>query len=90
MHGHEKIEVVYAFIATDTDGSEGIPAFVAENNLVMPMVGADMDRVETLRPIAEEMALMKGIVITLAKFDNREDLERFVPSEAIEGGDGSG
>ena len=86
---HETIDTVYAFIANDEDGSEGIPAFVAENNLVMPMIAADMDRVETLRPIAEEMAMMKNIVITLAQFDQRTDLERFVP-ENVNGGDGSG
>ena len=87
---HEKIDTVYAFIANDDDGSEGIPAFVAENNLVVPMIAADLDRVETLRPIAEEMAEMKGIIITLAKFDNRENLERFVPEDVNGGGTVSG
>ena len=86
---HEKIDAVYAFIATDEGGSEGIPAFVSDNNLTIPMIGADMDRVEHLRPIAEQMALGKGIIITLAKFGNREDLERFVP-ENVNGGEASG
>jgi|1185.fasta_scaffold2021842_2 hypothetical protein len=77
----DRINVVYAFIAIDKDGSEGIPAFVAENNLVMPLLGADLDRVETLRPIAEDIAVTKNLIITLAKFEHRTDLEIFPASD---------
>jgi hypothetical protein len=92
MHGQDSISIVYAFIATDHDGTEGIPAFVAPNGMMMPMIGADMDRVETLRPIAEDMALHKGVSITLAKFEKRTDLERFTPPVIIveEGGNSNG
>jgi hypothetical protein len=53
-----KITRLYAFIATDPeDGDEGIIAFKAPDNTMMPMIGADMDRVEQLHSIADVMEI---------------------------------
>lgn len=73
MEGQLRIDQMFAFICLDDDGTEGIPAFLA-GGLAMPMVGADMKRVESLRPIAQDM-VKAGKKITLVKFSVRETLE---------------
>lgn len=70
-----KIDEMYAFIATDEDGQEGICAFQIESGLWMPMVGADLKRVDSLRPIARSIVLATGRQIEVCKFTNREHLE---------------
>jgi hypothetical protein len=48
---------MFAFISEESPGNEGVMAFKAPNGLWWPMVGADMARVEQLRPIADKIAL---------------------------------
>jgi len=45
----------------------------------MPLVGADMDRVESLKPLAVGVARLTGKRIVLARFGVREDLEEIAP-----------
>jgi hypothetical protein len=47
----KKIEVIYAWIVTERDGSEGIPAQLL-GNVWAPLIGADMERVESARNTA--------------------------------------
>jgi len=75
-----KIEEMYAFIATEEDGQEGICAFQIKSGLWMPMVGADLKRVDSLRPMAKAIAKATGKRIEVCKFTNRQHLEM------IEGG----
>jgi hypothetical protein len=49
-----KIEMMYAYIASDA-GGEGLCGFHSPSGW-LPMVCADMARVESLRPIAEKLA----------------------------------
>lgn len=70
-----KINEMYAFIATEADGQEGICAFQTEPGMWMPMVGADLARMESLRPMAEKIAKATGKQIEVIKFTNREHLE---------------
>ncbi len=74
-----KIEVIYAFISID-EGPEGegiVAALMGDK--WMPLVGADMDRVESLRPLAMEVSRITGKRIVLARFGDREDLEELKP-----------
>ena len=73
MKGQERIDEMFAFIVVDTDGTEGVPAIQTPTG-AMPLMGADMARVESIRPFAEGMAKC-GLKVTLAKFSVREDLE---------------
>lgn len=76
--GQLRIEQMYAFVMLDpTDNTEGIPAFQGPGGMVMPLVGADMKRVDQLRPIAEAMATEAGTTITLCRFEIRTELETF-------------
>jgi len=52
-----KITKMYAFIATDPmDGDEGVIAFQSTDGTMMPMIGADMTRVNDLRLIADKIS----------------------------------
>ena len=70
-----RIEEMYAFVAEDKGpDDEGLTGFMA-NTGWMPMVGADMARVESLKPIARSIARTTGKKIKLLRFINREDVE---------------
>lgn len=74
MKGQLKIEQVFAFIVLDEDGTEGIPAIMF-NGTALPLLGADMARVNSLRAIVRLDPALAGKRITLAKFSVRENLE---------------
>jgi hypothetical protein len=67
------ITELFAFIATDEDGGEGVIGIQTRVGLV-PAIGADPARVESLRPFVEEVA-GTGVPIVLARFRCREDEE---------------
>ncbi len=79
MKGQLRIEKMYAFIVVDDDGSEGVPAFQGPDGMVLPMTGADLARVESLRPIAQNFANRSGKSVKLCVFENRIDQEVIVP-----------
>lgn len=69
-----QIDSLYAFVAEDSPGDEGIiGAKTAEGWL--PLVGADMARVESLRPLAQALAQQTGKTIKLLHFETRREVE---------------
>lgn len=70
-----KITEMFAFIATEKDGTEGILGFQTDNGVMMPLVGADMDRVDSVKGFAKLIGQHAGCNVTLAKFSIRENLE---------------
>ena len=69
-----RIEQMYAFVAEDSGpDDEGVVGFMA-NTGWMPMVGADMARVESLKPIAQHIVSTTGKKIKLLRFTNREEM----------------
>ncbi len=69
-----RITEMYAFIAEDTGpDDEGVVAMHIGGKSI-PMVGADMNRVESLRPIARDIASTLGKRVKLIHFTQREDL----------------
>jgi hypothetical protein len=72
----QSIEAIYAWVATEPDGGEGIcSAQQLGSNLVMPLVGADIDRIKSLRPHAEAVRRITGYPVRLVRFGSRDDLE---------------
>lgn len=69
-----KIECVWAFISQDEKGNEGVIG-AQLGGVMMPMVCADMERMEQLRPIAKKMAKETRKKIKLIKLHTREDVE---------------
>jgi len=65
-----KITKIYAFIATDPmDGDEGVIAFQNDDGPMMPMIGADMTRVNDLRVIADKIVEDAGIDYKIKYFE---------------------
>lgn len=72
------ITELFAFIATEKPGEEGITA-VQRGSMLMPLIGADATRVDSLRAHAQVVANTSGMHFTLARFSVREDLEVITP-----------
>jgi len=70
----QKIETIYAFIATEKNGTEGIISMQV-GDMHMPFVSADDCRLEWLKPYALQIAKESGTTVTLAKFSVRENIE---------------
>ncbi len=71
-----RIDEMFAFITTDKKGNEGVAAYYSrELGGMLPMVGADMARVESLKPKAQEVARLAGCRVRLVRFSKREELE---------------
>jgi len=69
-----RIEEMYAFVAEDSGpDDEGVVA-MSVGDVMLPLVGADMARVESLKPIAQDIASQTGKKVKLIHFTNREDL----------------
>ena len=69
-----RIEEMYVFVAEDSGpDDEGVVA-MSVRDVMMPLVGADMARVESLRPIARSIGAQTGKKIKLLHFTQREDL----------------
>lgn len=84
----ERVERMYAYLIVDTEhGMEGVPAFMdPELGTWMPMVGADIERMQSLREIAREIADKTGEEITLCVFEGRVDIEKYQPVRSEENG----
>lgn len=68
-----KIEKMYAYIAIEPNGNEGITAVLIDD-MWCPLVGADKERLEALRPYAQGLSAHHGDIV-LAEFSVRKDLE---------------
>ena len=70
-----KITEMFAFVAEDTgpddEGVTGI--WMAE--IFLPLIGADMARIDSLRPTAKAIAKQTGKPVKLLRFSQREELE---------------
>jgi len=70
-----RIEGMYAFVAEESGpDDEGIVG-MATGSGWMPLVGGDMARIESLKPIARGIAAQTGKKIKLLHFTHREELE---------------
>jgi len=77
MSDYKTIDQMYAFVCDDfAAGMEGV---VGANIMgtMMPLVGADMTRIEQLKPIAAQIAKATGKKIKLVTFTVRSELETF-------------
>lgn len=71
-----RIESMYAFVTVDPDDdTEGIIGFSSPDGQWLPMVGADMERVEQLRPIATSIARQTGREVRVVHFTERVEVE---------------
>lgn len=73
----QRIERLFAWVSIDPDGGEGVMAvnmMIAGRPTLVPLVGADMDRVESYREIAEMVARKTGLPARLIEFGSRQEV----------------
>jgi hypothetical protein len=68
-----KIDGLWAWIATEDDGQEGVLGQATRIGW-LPLIGADKDRIESYRDIAQGIAYL-GTHVQLVQFTTRTDLE---------------
>lgn len=66
---------LYAWIADDPDGGQGVAAAHIRGIGWMPLVGADMARMRSLRPHAVIVREKTGLPVRLVRFGRSEVLE---------------
>lgn len=64
----QKIEKLYAWVATEPDGGEGICSTLLPSGLQLPLIGADRARIESLREWAEVVHAATGYPVQLRLF----------------------
>jgi hypothetical protein len=77
-HRGQSIDALYAWVTTEPDGGEGICGATINfmgRETMMPLVGADMDRIKALRDYAEITRTLTGYPVRLVRFSRRDDLE---------------
>ncbi len=71
-----RVDRMFAYLSVDDDG-EGLLAAPTRTGM-MPLVGADADRMLSLRPLAEHVArAVPGRPVRLVRFDRRTVIEEF-------------
>lgn len=78
-----RIEQVWAFLATDDDGTEGIVSILRGSHW-MPLIAADERRLTDLTPLVEKIVNQTGQRIELVKFRWRERIKFFDKNEKTE------
>lgn len=81
-----KITKIWAFLAIEKDGegkkAEGVTAFMDPSTRQwFPLVAADQRRLETLMPVAIQIAKETGRVVKLVEFSTRKEIETILPDK---------
>lgn len=71
---------MFAFVARDESNDEGITVMPI-NGMLVPLLGADMSRIDSLRHFAQIIADWRGVPVQLIRFSQRETLETIYPTE---------
>lgn len=80
MSEPKKITELWAWICTEADGGEGVPAMAGRGGGAWPMVGADAERMRSLRPTAVSIAEELGLPVKLVRFHQQEVIETLEPA----------
>ena len=77
-----RIAEMWAWVAVEGGpDDEGVTGFlVAATGQWFPMVGADRERMESLRPMAQAIADETGKTLRLVRFSGRSELEVLHPA----------
>lgn len=74
------IEELFAFIAEEAEGDEGVVAVPVGDNDQVPLVAADRARMEALIPTAQAIASQSGIAIKIIRLSQRTDEQVIEPN----------
>jgi hypothetical protein len=70
----QDVTEIFAWVVEDARGGEGIPAAMIGGR-IMPLIGADRARIESLREHAIAARIMTAQPVRLVRFSNREIVE---------------
>lgn len=73
-----RIDSVFVFIAADENGDEGLIGCEGPHGWV-PFVCGDLERVEQLRPLAQDVADATGRPVTLRYLGTARNVETLIP-----------
>jgi hypothetical protein len=75
-----KITELYAYVCADKDeDDEGVPALHTPSGLVVPLMGADSDRAQSMREHAQEVANMTRKPVKLVRSTVLEVVDTILP-----------
>lgn len=75
-----RIEHLFVFVGINPEtGDEGVMSMFDPKRGSFPLIGSDWDRVEALMPLAQDMANVQGIDMTIVKFSVRLDGQKIHP-----------
>ena len=74
MKGQFRINQIFAFVVLDDDGTEGVPALQLPDGTMMPLMGADVTRLDDLKAIVQQTPQCRGRKFTILRFGNRETI----------------
>lgn len=69
-----RVDKLWAYLSKDGAGNEGLTAGSLPNGMLMPLIAADPERLKSITPMAERLATLTGLSITLVEFTTRTDL----------------
>lgn len=74
-----RITSLTAWTQIDAQDQEGLVAMRGDDGVWLPLIGADLERIESLRPYAQAVAQATGRPVTLRRFGDGEVLETLQP-----------
>jgi hypothetical protein len=77
-----RIDELFVFACTDSHGDEGIIAKRTHDGQWVPLVCADVERVDIHRQAAQDVADRYGLTVRLLRFTTRTELEVLTPAPA--------
>lgn len=69
------VKEIYAMVATDPQGNEGVAVIQVTPDVVIPLVAETRDVIEQYRPLAAKIAQTFGKPVWITRFSVRENLE---------------
>lgn len=79
-----KVETLWAFISAGDDGEEGLIGATTGSGTFVPFIAADRARLESLRPMAMQIAQQHAATILLVRFDLRTDVQKLTAAGAVD------
>lgn len=79
----QRIDEFHAWISSDEDG-EGLIGHMTPTGW-LPLIGADRERIESLRGLAQQTADASGVEVRLVSFSVRTDVETLTPQSTGNG-----
>jgi hypothetical protein len=76
-----KIDQLFAFICEEAPEDEGVMGMQMSDGSWMPFVGADMKRVESLVPHADQISILANKPYKIVKFKIDQIIEKPVPKK---------